>query len=205
MTELVIATKNKDKQNEIKKLLASLKVKVVGLESYPEIPLIKEDGQTLTENAIKKAVVVSKYTGSVAIADDSGLLVKALGGKPGIFSSRFAGPAATYKKNNLKLLKLLKSVPMRQRQAEFKSIIAIADNNKLIGVAEGSCKGVIGLSVKGNFGFGYDPIFIPKGYNKTFAQLGPNIKNKISHRAKALFKAKKIIQKYLQRHPLSSL
>lgn len=205
MTELVIATRNEDKKREIKKLLTGLNIKVNTLDAYPEIPPIKEDAATLTENAIKKALFVSRYAGALAIADDSGLEVKVLRGKPGVFSSRFAGQGATYKKNNLKLLRLLKDVPIRQRQAEFKCIIAIADNNKLMGVAEGSCKGTIGFSIKGRCGFGYDPIFIPKGHNKTFAQLGPKIKNRISHRAKALAKAKKIIQKYLQRHPLSSL
>ncbi|MDP2911528.1 MAG: XTP/dITP diphosphatase [Candidatus Omnitrophota bacterium] len=195
--ELVVATRNKDKLREIKALLKGLAVEVFSLDSFKGAPEVIEDGKTLEENAVKKAVQVSKFLKKFAVADDSGLEVDFLNGDPGVYSARFSGKGATYKSNNEKLLRLLKDVPLAKRKACFKCVIAVADKGKIVGVAEGKCRGKIGFESKGKSGFGYDPVFIPDRYNKTFAEMGTFGKNKISHRSKALLKAKNIISKYL--------
>ena len=194
--ELVVATRNKDKLREIKELLKGLAVEVFSLDSFKGVPEVIEDGKTLEENAVKKAAQVSKFLKKFVVADDSGLEVDFLNGDPGVYSARFSGKGATYKSNNEKLLRFLKDVPIAKRKACFKCVIAIADKGRIVGVAEGKCRGKIGFESKGRGGFGYDPVFIPDNYAKTFAEMGTSRKNKISHRSKALLKAKKIILKY---------
>ena len=195
---LVIATKNKNKKKELERLLKGLRVKVVSLSDLKiQVPRVIEDGKTFRQNAIKKALTFSRYVNGLVLADDSGLMVDALGGKPGVRSSRFAHAKATDKENNAKLLKFTKNVPAKKRSATFVCVIAIAEKGNLLDTAEGRCKGSIGVASKGKNGFGYDPLFTPKGRNKTFAQLGSSSKNKISHRGRALRKAKTILQKYL--------
>lgn len=195
--ELVVATRNQHKLYEIKTLLKNLPIEVFSLDSFKNVPEVVEDGKTMEENAIKKAIQTSKFLKRIVIADDSGLEVDALNGRPGVFSARFSGKGATYESNNIKLLNLLKDTPLNKRKATFRCIIAIADNGKMIGLAEGRCHGKVGFYPKGKNGFGYDPVFIPSGYKKSFAQLSPLEKNKISHRGKALAKAKQLILKYL--------
>jgi len=195
--DLVVATRNKDKLREIKALIKGLRVKVFCLDSFKGVPEVIEDGKTLEDNAIKKAVQVSKFLKRFAVADDSGLEVDYLDGDPGVYSARFSGKRATYKSNNEKLLRLLKGTPLYKRKAFFRCVIAVADKGKIIGVAEGRCRGKIGFESKGDNGFGYDPVFMPDGYKETFAEMAAVGKNKISHRSKALAKAKKIILKYL--------
>ncbi len=195
--ELVVATRNKDKLREIKALLKGLRVRVFSLDSFKGVPEVIEDGETLEDNAIKKAVQASKFLKKFAVADDSGLEVEYLNGDPGVYSARFSGKDATYKTNNEKLLKLLKGVPLSKRKACFRCVIAIADKGKVIGVAEGRCCGKIGFESKGDNGFGYDPVFIPNGFKKTFAQMSASRKNNISHRSIALKKAKSIISSHL--------
>jgi len=195
--ELVVATRNQDKLREIKALLKGLPVNVFSLDSFKGVPDVVEDGSTLEENARKKAVQTARFLKKFVVADDSGLEVKFLNGDPGVYSARFSGKGATYKSNNEKLLALLKDVPLAKRKACFKCVIAVADKGKIIGIAEGRCSGKIGFESKGDNGFGYDPVFTPDGYKKTFAQMGAAQKNKISHRSKALSKAKNIISKYL--------
>lgn len=195
--ELVVATRNKDKLREIKALLKGLPVEVFSLDSFKGVPEVIEDGKALKDNAIKKAVQVSKFLKKFTVADDSGLEVEALNGSPGVYSARFSGKGATYKSNNEKLLRLLKGVPLAKRKACFKCVIAAADKGRVIGAAEGVCYGKICFASKGDNGFGYDPVFIPDGYKKTFAEMPLAGKNKISHRSKALAKAKKIISKHL--------
>ena len=195
--ELVVATRNKDKLREIKALLKGLRVKVFSLDSFKGVPEVTEDGKTLKDNAIKKAVQISKFLKRFAVADDSGLEVECLDGGPGVYSARFSGKDATYKTNNEKLLKLLKGMLLSKRKACFRCVIAVANKGKVIGVAEGRCCGKIGFESKGDNGFGYDPVFIPNGFKKTFAQMSASRKNNISHRSKALSKAKNIISKYL--------
>lgn len=197
MKDLVIATNNPDKKRELKKLLRGLGIKVLSLDRFPGCPKVRETGSSFRENAIRKAMVVSKFTKKLALADDSGLETDALNGRPGVFSSRFAGKHATYAQNNRKLLKALKAKKDKQRGARFRCVIAVCNYPILIGVIEGEIQGRIAQVSKGRYGFGYDPIFIVPRYKKTFAQLGPKIKNRISHRAQALKKAKRLLLIYL--------
>lgn len=194
--EIVVATRNNDKLREIKALLKDLGVRISSLEDYPGIPEIKEKGKTFRENALIKASKVAKFTGKLSLADDSGLEVKILNGRPGIYSSRFAGEGVTYKDNNIKLLRLLEGIPRNRRGARFVCSVAIVEPGGKVVVVEEYCSGVIGFKPQGSSGFGYDPLFIPKGYKKSFAELGPRVKNRLSHRAKAFKKIKAVILKY---------
>ncbi len=194
--EIVIATRNKDKLREIKALLKDSGVKLSSLKDYPHIPKIKEKGKTFKENALIKASRVAEFTGKLTLADDSGLEVRILNGRPGVRSSRFAGEKVAYRDNNLKLLRLLEEIPQSRRQARFVCSVAIVKPGRKALVVGGSCRGVIGFKPKGRYGFGYDPLFIPGGYKKSFAELGPRIKNRLSHRAKAFKKAKAVILKH---------
>ncbi|TCO69852.1 XTP/dITP diphosphatase [Marinisporobacter balticus] len=191
MNNIVIASKNKHKLEEIKEILKDFPLAIkamdeVGLEQLEII----EDGETFEENAMKKAEEVMKKTGAISIADDSGLEVEAINNKPGIYSARFSGEGATDDKNNKKLLDMLKDIPVEKRKARFVSVISVVfpDGRKIS--VRGECEGSIGFEEKGYNGFGYDPLFIVPKYNKTFAELGPELKNKMSHRAKALEKLK---------------
>jgi XTP/dITP diphosphohydrolase len=201
MEELIVATKNQGKLREIKELFKDLKLKITSLADYPDAPKIEEDGKTFSQNALKKAVTIAMYTKKLTLGEDSGLEVKALGNKPGIYSSRFAGDEATDKKNNLKLLRSLRSVSMRQRQAHYRCAAALVDERKIIDVFSGSCSGIIATRSKGENGFGYDPLFFIPRYNKTFGELDPEIKAQISHRARALKKVRKSLQKYFRTLP----
>lgn len=196
--ELIVATKNKKKLEEIREILKDLDLKITSLADYSKVPRIIENGKTFKENAIKKALKIAHFTGKLTLGEDSGLEVEALAGKPGIYSSRFAGKDKDDLKNNLKLLKLLAGLPLNKRKARYVCAVALADKDGLVAVAEGRCSGLIGFELKGDFGFGYDPLFIIPKYKKTFAQLGPVVKHKMSHRYRALFKAKRIILDYLK-------
>ena len=198
MKEIVIATKNSDKKRELTMLLKGTGIKVISLNKYPACPKVREGSRSFRENAVHKAMVASRFTRKVALADDSGLQVSVLGGRPGIRSSRFAGTNATYAQNNRMLLKLLKGKKIKQRGAQFICVAAICDYPKLVGVVQGIVKGEIALAPKGKSGFGYDPIFVIPRYKKTFAQLGPRIKNRLSHRAQALKRAKRLIAIYFK-------
>ncbi|HAX61547.1 MAG TPA: Non-canonical purine NTP pyrophosphatase [Elusimicrobia bacterium] len=189
--KIVLATQNKDKIREIKKILGE-KFEIVKLKKFPKII---EDGKTLEENAIKKAKAIFRITGITTLADDSGLEVKALGGRPGVYSARFAGKNCTYLDNNKKLLKLLKNVPYKKRKAKFRTVVAIIFPDGRIKTTEGSVSGYITTEPKGSNGFGYDPIFYYPKLKKTFAQLTTAQKNRISHRAIAFKKAKKMLIK----------
>lgn len=196
--ELIVATKNKKKLEEIKELLKGLKFKISSLADYPNSPRIIENGKTFRDNAIKKAVKIAKFSGKLTLGEDSGLCVDALGGKPGVYSSRFAGKGKSDQQNNLKLLKLLEDKPLNKRKAHYVCAVALADKYGLVGVTEGTCNGLIGFEFKGHFGFGYDPLFVIPKYKKTFAQLGGGVKHKMSHRFRALKKAKVILSTYLK-------
>ena len=198
--ELVIATKNKNKLQEIKHILKGLNLKITSLADYAMTPRIIENGATFKENAIKKALKIARFSGELTLGEDSGLCVAALGGSPGVYSSRFSGKDKSDLKNNLKLLRLLKGVPYQKRRAHYVCAAALADRKGLVGAREAKCKGIIGFETKGRYGFGYDPLFIIAKYRKTFAQLGPKIKHKMSHRYYALKKVKIIIQKYIEKH-----
>lgn len=194
---LVVASRNQKKIKEIREILKGVRVKITPLGDYPHAPYITENGKTFKQNAIKKAIRVARFTKVLTLGEDSGLEVVALDGKPGVYSSRFSGKDKNDLKNNLKLLRLLGKLPLAKRKARYVCSVALADKNGLIGVVEGYCLGLIGLQLRGSFGFGYDPLFIIPKYKKTFAQLGLRIKNKMSHRLHALNKAKRIIQEYL--------
>lgn len=193
---LVLATNNKGKVRELKELLND--IEVLSLADFPQIPEIIEDGTTFAENAVKKAREIARITESIALADDSGLEVDYLDGQPGIYSARFAGEEKDDSKNNAKLLELLKGVPESKRTARFRCVIAIATPLGETYTAEGTCEGSILSAPEGNDGFGYDPLFYVPEYDKTFAQLDMNIKNKISHRGIALNKAKDILMEILK-------
>lgn len=198
MKSIIIASKNKNKKREIEALLKGMKVKVLAInETHKRIPIIVENGTTFRQNAIKKAIIVSKVLEGFAIADDSGVEVDSLHGRPGVRSARFARVKAADSENNMKLLYLLRNIPPRKRGATFVCSVAIADRGKLLGTVEGRCRGWIGFEPRGKNGFGYDPLFTPNGYNLTFAEMKPRHKNKISHRGEALRKAKAVIRKYL--------
>lgn len=188
MKELLVATRNAGKIRELKLLLKDYPVKVTSLLDYPDMPEIIEDGDTFEANACKKAQVIAKHTGRMVMGEDSGLEVRALDDRPGVYSARYAGDKATDEDNNNKLLKELKGVPMSRRDACYRSYIALADPKKVIGVVNGSCHGFIAEVPRGTNGFGYDPLFIVPKYHKTFGQLNPSIKAEVSHRAWALKK-----------------
>lgn len=185
---IIIATKNKGKVREIKHLLKSLKINVLSLLDLPKTHDIKESGRTFKTNAVKKASTIAKKFRSIVIADDSGLEVNALNGKPGVRSARYAGPNPTTKKLCNKLLKSMRR--KKDRNARFVCDIAIVIPGRAVKVVEGICRGKIGDRMVGQQGFGYDPVFIPGGFKKTFAQMSLTLKNRISHRAIALKKAK---------------
>jgi XTP/dITP diphosphohydrolase len=190
--EIVAATKNKHKIQEIEKITSEFGIHIISRDEVidPNIEII-EDGETFQENSLKKAVEIMKLCGKTAISDDSGLMVDALDGAPGVISARFAGEDASDSENNEKLLELLKNIPLEKRTAKFVSVITLAyDNGKVI-QNNGECRGHIIFEEKGTNGFGYDPMFVPNGFEKTFAELSGEEKNKISHRAKALEELRK--------------
>jgi XTP/dITP diphosphohydrolase len=197
MVDLVVATRNRKKLAEIKALLSGLNFKVLSIADFPEVPEIREDGETFEENAEKKAVQVAKITKRLTLADDSGLEIDYLGGDPGVRSARFAGENATDEDRNRKVLGLLKDVPQQDRTARFKCAVAVVLPDMEVKTVRGVCEGEITLEPRGSAGFGYDPVFMVPEYGKTFSELGPEKKNQISHRAMALKKAKKLLVEYL--------
>jgi XTP/dITP diphosphohydrolase len=196
--EIVLATGNLHKVKEIKAILKGLDLKFLTLQDFPEMPDIVEDGKTFEENAVKKAKEIARLTGRLALADDSGLEAEALNNAPGIYSARFAGEKSADSANNKKLIGLLKDIPLARRKARFVCVIAIAEPTGRIYTAEGELKGVIALRPAGKRGFGYDPLFIVPRYKKTVAQLSAGVKNSISHRSKALKKAKGMLKQLLK-------
>lgn len=193
--QIVLATKNPKKAKEIREILKGLKVEFLSLKNFPEIKEIEEKGRSFSENATRKAREVARSTRRISLADDSGLEVEALGGRPGIYSARFA---PNDKERNRKLLRLLKDVPANKRAATFRCAVAIAFPDGKVRVVEGKYRGRIAFREKGKAGFGFDPVFIVPSYNKTFAELGMEIKNRISHRFQAFRKAEKLLRKTLK-------
>ena len=189
MRTLLIATRNRGKLREIKEILDDLPFNIVDLSRYPSIEPVEESADTFAGNASLKASGYAQQAGVLTLADDSGLMVDALNGVPGVRSARYAGEGASEGERTEKLLQALANVPESQRGAQFVSVIAIAQiEGKIVNVSIGQCKGKIAREPLGNGGFGYDPIFIPEGSTLTFAQLDPAEKNRISHRARALSK-----------------
>lgn len=182
--KLVLATRNAHKLEEIKDIFNFHNLEVLSSFDFPEIPDVVEDGDTLEANAKKKAVEISRATGCWSMADDSGLEVTALDGAPGVYSARYAGEQCSYEDNNTKLL--IELSEKEDRSARFRTVIALSDPDGNVRIQEGECPGVIIIERRGTGGFGYDPLFVPNGYVETFAELGADIKNTISHRAHAL-------------------
>lgn len=194
-TRIIAASSNAHKIKEIQAIMGKFGMEVVSRDQAGVPPFeIEEDGDTFEENSLKKAREIMKVTGQITIADDSGLMVDYLGGAPGVYSARFAGEQCDDLKNNDKLLNMLSGVPEKDRTAKFVSVITLVFPGGEILVARGECPGRIIETPIGENGFGYDPLFVPEGYDKTFAQLGAEEKNKISHRAKALEKLERILE-----------
>jgi XTP/dITP diphosphohydrolase len=198
--QLLVATRNRHKLKELREILAELNLDLLSSADVPGLHEIVEDAATLRDNAIKKAVETARFAKKLTLADDTGLEVVALNGEPGVRSARFAGEKVSYHENNKKLLKLMGGLPMEKRAASFRCVVAIADENGLVDAVEGVCNGVIVPEERGGGGFGYDPLFIPDGQVKTFAEISPDVKNRISHRAKALQKAWAVLSRYLREH-----
>ena len=187
---LVLATHNPDKQAEMNAVLSDLGLDVIGLDQYPEIDDIPENGTTLLENALIKARAVHLKTGFPALADDTGLEVDALHGAPGVYSARFAGEDATYQDNVKKLLSVMAGVSRQNRTARFRTVVALIDSDTELWT-EGIIEGLITREQRGAGGFGYDPIFEAADTGKTFSEMSAKQKNEISHRARALQKMRK--------------
>lgn len=204
MGRVILASQNKDKIREIDTIFRKYDMPVISRDEagLPKDE-IEETGQTFEENSLIKALglramieadeSLSEHLDSIIVADDTGLMVDALNGAPGVYSARYAGEDCRYEDNCRKLLEELKGVPYEDRTAHFETVITLLypDGTKLVAV--GQCKGHIGLEPKGDAGFGYDPLFVPEGYDKTFAELGTDIKNTISHRANALAELERLL------------
>ncbi len=188
MKELIVATRNTGKLREIRRLCENHGIAVVGLENFPDIPDVIEDGDTFAANAIKKADTIAQLTGLPCLADDSGLVVEALDGQPGVHSARYAGDDATDQDNNHKLLKEMENLPDSLRRAAFCCVMALCVPGQPPKLFHGRVEGQILFEPRGTGGFGYDPLFMVLDYNQTMAELPLDIKNRISHRGQALRK-----------------
>ena len=200
INQIILATHNPDKRAEIAALLSDVGITVRSLAEFPQAPVVDEDGMTCEANAIKKAKVIADYTGLIAVADDTGLEVDALGGRPGVHAARYAGVQVSYEDNWRKLLRELDGVPLKRRGARFLTVVAIASPSKqYVDTVEGVLNGLIAERPAGTGGFGYDPVFLVPELGKTLAELTPTEKNGISHRAQAFAKAKAVLQQLEKR------
>jgi XTP/dITP diphosphohydrolase len=188
-TQIVVASRNRKKTREIAELLAPHGIDVLCVADFPDVPEVVEDGLTFAENAAKKASQTAQQLGTWVIGEDSGLMVEALGGQPGIYSARYSGEGATDAKNNEKLIAELANVPPEKRTAAYTCSVALADPTGEIRLrAEGRCRGVIIDEPRGTNGFGYDPYFLIREYHQTFGELSSHVKHQLSHRARAFAK-----------------
>ncbi len=193
--KIVIASKNRKKIEELKRILEGLNITILSVHDFPDLDEVKEDGLTFDENALKKARYVCQKTGLPALSDDSGLEVEALEGRPGIKSARYAGDKASDEDNIKKLLKELAGIPSEKRNARFVCCIALVFPDGKEYLFWGYVNGKIADVPKGLYGFGYDPVFIPEGFQITFAEMEPHQKDKISHRKEALDKLRDFLIK----------
>ena len=192
--QVVLATANQGKLQEIAAILSDLRISFLSLASLRGYVLPIESGATYAENASTKARAAARFAGAWALADDSGLEVEAIGGQPGPHSSRFLGPAATDRERNQRILEMLEGIPAEQRKARYECVVALAGQEGELFLTHGSCEGFIAQVPHGDEGFGYDPIFIVPDHGVTMASLPRDIKNRISHRARALEKTKPILR-----------
>jgi len=198
MTKVILATNNKHKARELQTLFQGLQIDLLTLRDITIPVELREDGDTFEANAYQKAQIVYQQTKILSLADDSGLEVFYLNGRPGVFSARYAGAGATDELNNEKLLQEMRGVAQRRRRAQFRSVLALVGD----GIKEftvGICPGMLGESPRGTNGFGYDPIFIPDGFRKTYAELTAEEKNLISHRARSFAKMKDVMARVIER------
>lgn len=196
--KLLVATGNPGKLRELKQLLAPLDFDVMGLDQLDKPPVVEEDGATFTDNARKKALTLARFSGCLTLADDSGLCVDVLDGAPGVFSARYAGEQGDDKANNAKLIKALRETPLKQRKAHFHCCIALAWPDERCKIVEGQVDGLIINQERGTHGFGYDPLFLVPEYGKTMAELPAEIKNRISHRGRALQRILPLLQEIVE-------
>lgn len=180
-----MATRNEDKLREMRLLLSGLRLQLITYREVPAYPQVEETGETTQENALHKARILYKRTGYLSLADDTALEIDALGGAPGVKASRFAGPKATYEENRRKVLEFLKGIPRERRKARFICSIALVGDG-FEEVVEGRVEGVITSEEREGRRFGYDPIFLVPSYGKTFSQMDEELKNRISHRGRAV-------------------
>ncbi len=199
MKKLVLATGNRNKVSEMEALLKGLPVEILTVDHYPELVMPEEDQPTFAGNAAKKAEAVARQSGEIALADDSGLEVDALGGRPGIRSARYAGEDGNYAANNRLLLEELASFSPERRGARFVCAIAVTVPGDQTYIIEESCPGLIAESPQGNGGFGYDPLFIYEPAGVTFAQMTAEEKNAVSHRGRALRRTRTLLEQLLNR------
>ncbi len=204
MTRLLIATNNPGKKREYQQLLAPLKLKLCTAQDLGLSITVREDGSTYAENARIKALRYLQASGLLTLADDSGLEVDALGGEPGLHSARYAGPGASDADRYRLLLQKLDGVPWEQRTARFRCVLVLTVPGGETYSTEGTCEGIIALEPQGEYGFGYDPIFYLPQYEKTMAQLPLEVKNRISHRARAVQKMLPILARILAERNLAS-
>lgn len=205
LIKLLVATNNPGKVREYEELLVTHPVPLeITFPAQEGLMLeVEESGKSFAENARIKALAYARASGLLTLADDSGLEVDALGGAPGVRSARYAGPAADDADRYRKLLAALADVPMGKRTARFRCVVALAQPDGTVHTADGTCEGEIGFTPRGNYGFGYDPVFEVRGYGgRTMAELDPNLKNKISHRARAVMAARPILAQLLAVDPV---
>jgi len=195
--EIVLATTNKKKVEEIKRITEGMAVTIFTLDDFPGCPGVEEDGATFEENAVKKAVSVARFTGKPALADDSGLEVYSLGGAPGTHSARYSGQEANDSGNTEKLLSEMRLLSKNDRKARFACSIALAMPDGNVRTFHGFIEGSIGTEPRGANGFGYDPVFYPEGYDRTFAEMSAEEKDSLSHRGNAI----RQLQSYLRGTP----
>ncbi|HEY8900490.1 MAG TPA: RdgB/HAM1 family non-canonical purine NTP pyrophosphatase [Chthoniobacterales bacterium] len=197
MQRLILATRNAHKTSEIAAMLADT-FEVADLRDVPDAPEVEETGTTFSENAALKALAISRFTGGWALADDSGLEVDALDGAPGVYSARFAGPSATDADNNALLLQKLATLAAAPRTARFRCVLVLARAGEFVAEFAGAVEGRLLDTLSGAGGFGYDPLFVPDGYDRSFGELPAATKNAISHRSRALAG----FREWLATHPI---
>jgi XTP/dITP diphosphohydrolase len=183
--EILLATRNRNKTCEIQTMLGE-GVVVTDATQHDHLPEVEETGVTFEENSKMKAEGISRHVSGIVLADDSGLEVDALGKEPGVYSARYAGPGCTDEENTSLVLKKMKGIPDEVRTARFRCVLAVAENGVTLAVFDGTVEGMLAHEVRGDGGFGYDPIFMPLGYDRTFGELSAEIKHSMSHRSRAL-------------------
>lgn len=197
LKEIVIATNNRHKFEEIAGILKELPVQLIPLSEYPDAPELEEEGATYSENAVHKALTMARFTGKWAMGDDTGLEVDALNGRPGLYSARYAGEDATFADNKKKLLEEIADIPVEKRGATFRTVLALVNPEGKAHVVEGILRGRIAEAEQGAGGFGYDALFFLPEKGRTYAELTAEEKNRISHRARAAEKVREYVLKML--------